>query len=102
MEDRVLQVVVVERDEDGEGDKRKSEIEAEEARARIGEGSVTHDTGSVNHGEFVDELHRVCEKIVSNVTFGRRKTGENMFLNMICVIGPTFQRCMKEKASSPN
>ena len=59
MEGRVLQIVVVERDEDGEGDQTKGKEKAELSRLRVGEGGVTHQTRGVNHRQLVNELHRI-------------------------------------------
>ncbi len=42
MEGWVLQVVVVERYENCERDEKEGEEEAEEARARVGEGGIGH------------------------------------------------------------
>lgn len=56
----ILQVVVVKSDEEGQHGQGRSEGKAEARGAIKGESGVIHETGRVNHGEFVDKLHRVC------------------------------------------
>ena len=68
MKSGILQVVVIKRDEDGEGEEDEGQREAEEAGARVGEGSVAHEAGGVDHGEFVDELHGILERGVEEET----------------------------------
>ena len=72
MEGGILEVVVIECDEDGEREEEERQAEREEAGARVREGGVTHEAGSVYHGQFVDELHGI------------------------------FERCVKEEAAGPN
>lgn len=61
MKGGILQVVVVKSYEDCKGDEGEGEVEAEESRARVGEGCVAHQAGCVDHGELVNELHWVFE-----------------------------------------
>lgn len=64
MERRILQVVVIERDEDGERGEPERQAEREAAGARVRERGVAHEAGGVDHRELVDELHRVLERRV--------------------------------------
>ena len=64
MEFWILQVVVVEGDEEREAHKRDPENGGERGAARVGEGHVAHETGGVDHGELVDELHWVFQRRV--------------------------------------
>ena len=64
MKGRVLQVVIIQRDEDGEGEQEEGEVEGEEAGARVGKGGVAHEACSVDHGKLIDELHGVLERRV--------------------------------------
>ena len=53
--------MIVQRDENGQAEQEHCQTEGEQARARVRECRVAHQTGGVNHGELVDELHRVFE-----------------------------------------
>ena len=70
MECRILQVVVVQRDEDGEREQGQGEQQREKASPGIREGSVAHQAGGVNHGELVDELHGIFESCVEEEAAG--------------------------------
>ena len=64
MEGRILKIVVVQRNENGEGEEEERQVEREEAGARVREGGIAHEAGGVYHGELVDELHGVFERRV--------------------------------------
>lgn len=64
MEGGVLKIVVIECDKDSEREEEEGQIEREEAGARIGEGGVAHEAGSVYHGQLVDQLHGIFERSV--------------------------------------
>ena len=70
MERRILKVMVVKRDEDGEREEEEGEVEREEAGARVRKGGVAHEAGGVYHGELVDELHGVLERRVEEEAAG--------------------------------
>ena len=57
--------MVVEADEDGEGDEGGAENDAVERWARPREGCEAHQAGRVDHRELVDQLHWVCRRISS-------------------------------------
>lgn len=69
VEDRVAEVVVVGRDEDGEGDGEDGEQDAAARAASVGVDAVEHDAGGVDHGELVDELHWVCALVREDSIF---------------------------------
>ena len=118
MKCRILQIVIVEGYEDCERDERESEIEAEEAGAGVGECSVTHQAGCIDHGEFVDELHAVCPRRewVSDSQWGKEEFGkgkrglrEQADGGKLQAHGRetgqgirTFECCVKKKAPRPN
>ena len=64
MEGGILQVMVIKRDEDGEGEKEERQVEREEAGARVRKGGVAHETGGVYHRKLVDQLHGIFERCV--------------------------------------
>ena len=70
MEGRILKIVVIERDEDGEREEEEGQVEREEAGARVREGGVAHEAGGVYHGQLVNELHGVFERRVEEEAAG--------------------------------
>ena len=52
--------MVVECDEERQGCEAHAQEQAKLARSRIGEGSITHQTGCVYHIQFVYKLHWIC------------------------------------------
>jgi hypothetical protein len=70
VERRVLQVVVVSRDEDRQARQRKTQQRPEGLLALVLEGGPEHQAGGVDHGELVDELHRVLEGGVESEAAG--------------------------------
>ena len=61
VERRVLQVVVVSRNEYRQTRQRETQQSAESLLALVLESRPEHQAGGVDHGELVDELHRVLE-----------------------------------------
>lgn len=59
VEERVLDVVVVEGDEYGQSREHHTQDHAQNCRPRVGEQSVAHQTSGVDHRELVHQLHRV-------------------------------------------
>lgn len=59
VEDWIFQVVVVARDEDGEGDEGKPEDERDGGLLVVRKCCVAHEAGGVDHGEFIDQLHGI-------------------------------------------
>ena len=70
MEGRILKIVVIKRDENGEREEEEGQVEREEAGARVREGGVAHEAGGVYHGQLVDELHGVFERRVEEEAAG--------------------------------
>lgn len=66
VESRVLEVVVVGGDEDGQGDGEEAEQERDRVGAGVREGGPEHEAGGVDHRELVDQLHRVFERGVES------------------------------------
>ena len=64
MERRILQVVVIRGDEDGEGHEEQRHAESVESRTLVCEAAVAGDASRVDHGQLVDELHGVFEGCV--------------------------------------
>ena len=73
MELWVLQVMVVERDEERKANKGNSKNDGEGRTARVGEGRVAHQTGGVDHGELIDELHGVFQGCMEQEASGAHK-----------------------------
>lgn len=65
MKDRVFDVQIVSCDEDGDGDGEKSDQYASPLGLAVGENGVEHDAGGVDHREFVEELHAICNPVLS-------------------------------------
>lgn len=70
VESRVLEVVVVSRDEDGKPSEGDPEDGREGLGALVGETGPEHEAGGVDHGELVDELHGVFEGAVEEEAAG--------------------------------
>ena len=70
MEGRILKIVVIKRDEDGEREEEEGQIEREEVGARVREGGVAHEASGVYHGQLVKELHGVFERRVEEEAAG--------------------------------
>ena len=70
MEGRILKIVVIKSDENGEREEEEGQVEREEAGARVGEGGVAHEAGGVYHRQLVDELHGVFERRVEEEAAG--------------------------------
>lgn len=61
----VLDVQIVSCDEDGDGDGERSDKHADPLGLAVGENGVEHDAGRVDHREFVEELHAICNPVLS-------------------------------------
>ena len=70
MEGRILKIVVIKRDEDGEREEEEGQVEREEVGARVREGGVAHEASGVYHGQLVKELHGVLERRVEEEAAG--------------------------------
>lgn len=65
VEGRVLQVVVVERDEDGQGGDAQTQGPFDQQRAAVFEGRPCHQAGRVDHGQLIHQLHWICNIAIS-------------------------------------
>jgi hypothetical protein len=70
VERRVLQVVVVSRDEDRQTRESETQQSPERLLALVLERGPEHQTGGVDHGELVDELHRIFQGRVESEAAG--------------------------------
>lgn len=62
VEIRILQVVVVEGDENGQRRERNAQDHADAVWPRVRKGRIAHQTRSVDHGKLIDQLHGVYAK----------------------------------------
>ena len=70
MEGRILKIVVIERDENGEREEEEGQVKREEAGARVREGGIAHEAGGVYHRQLVEELHWIFERRVEEEAAG--------------------------------
>lgn len=63
MEGRILEVVVVCGNKDGQDQQGDSESDSIGGGLPMAEGCVKHDAGCVDHGEFVNQLPRICGRM---------------------------------------
>ena len=59
VEHGVLQVVVIESDENGQRSQGNSQNHTDARWSRVGKGRIAHQARGINHGELINQLHRI-------------------------------------------
>lgn len=89
LEGWILEVVIVERDEHRQGHECNAQQDTELLRLGPGKGCVDHEACCIYHGQFIDELHRICRAVHASrsvLSSGQGQKGE----------GWVFVACMWE------